>query len=421
MTGIARSDDLRRENQRRILAALRAESPQSRTGLTAATKLSASTVTAITSALFEGGYLVEAAKPKDLAHETIIAPNGRRGRPQVALALNPAAATIGALTLTLNRISAAVVDYSGTLVVEEVEAINTQTLPRDDFGRKLGDLLQKAITKAGSACGPLLNIALTVQGVSDANGTLMHWSPITPHRDLEVGEYLSGAFNVPVTIANDANMIAAALRWNEPERYGDSFAAILLSHGIGMGLVLKGKPFTGIWSSAAEFGHMCHIPNGALCRCGRRGCIEAYAGDYGIWRRASGGAPDTMPSAAIDHQVMAEIARKAKEGDASAITAHREAAEALGHGLRSLFALLDPFPVAFVGSGALVFNLMEPTIRTSLGRKGIGLSYADAEFHCYQDDWELTRKGTIVTALTALDHMIQTSRETVGETYENTA
>lgn len=421
MTGIARSDDLRRENQRRILAALRAESPLSRTGLTAATKLSASTVTAITSALFEGGYLIEAAKPKDSGRTATILPNGRRGRPQVALALNPAAATIGALTLTLNRISAAVVDYSGTLIIEEVEAINTQTLPREDFGRKLAELLQKAMTNAGCTCGPLLNIALTVQGVSDANGTLMHWSPITPHRDLEVGEYLGSVFNVPVTIANDANMIAAALRWNEPERYGDSFAAILLSHGIGMGLVLKGKPFTGIWSSAAEFGHMCHIPNGALCRCGRRGCIEAYAGDYGIWRRATGGSPDTMPSAAIDHEVMAEIATLAKQGDVSAITAHREAAEALGHGLRSLFALLDPFPVAFVGSGALVFNLMEPTIRTSLGRKGIGLSYADAEFHCYQDDRELTRKGTIVTALTALDHMIQTSRETVGENYENTA
>lgn len=421
MAGITRSDDLRRENQRRILAALRTESPLSRTGLSAATGLSASTITAITSALFERSYLVEAAKPAIAKQEIANRPNSRRGRPQVALALNPAAATIGALTLTLNRISAALVDYSGELILEEVEAINSQTLERNEFGQKLADLLHRAIEKAGSSCGPLLNIALTVQGVSDVRGTRMHWSPITPHRDLEIGDHLSSEFKVPVSIANDANMIAAALRWNEPDRYGSSFAAILMSHGIGMGLILNGRPFTGIWTSAAEFGHMCHIPNGALCRCGRHGCIEAYAGDYGIWRRTTGGAPDIMPDARIDDEVMAEIARRSKAGDTAAITAHREAAEAIGHGLRSVFALLDPFPVAFVGSGALVFDLMEPTIRTSLGRKGIGMSYANPEFYCYQDDRALIRKGTMVTALTALDHMIQTSKENVGDAYATTA
>ena len=62
MTLIARSDDLRRENQRRVLAALRADSPLSRTELAAATGLSASTVTTITSSLLAADYLVEAPR-----------------------------------------------------------------------------------------------------------------------------------------------------------------------------------------------------------------------------------------------------------------------------------------------------------------------------------------------------------------------
>lgn len=421
MSAIARSDDLRRENQRRILTALRAESPLSRTELAAATGLSASTVTAITSALLERGYLLEAPKLRDGESDGASAALGRRGRPQIALALDPAAATVGALTLTLNRLSAALVDYAGELIVEKVEAVDTQALSRTAFGERLEALLKQAIAESGPTTGPLRTITLTVQGVSDAHGTRMQWSPITPHRDLEIGAHLARVFDTPVSVANDANMIASALRWEAPGRFGRSFAAILLSHGIGMGLILNDRPFTGILSSAAEFGHMCHIPHGALCRCGRHGCVEAYAGDYAIWRRATGADPKTVPRRDLDISTMSGLAGRAKAGDPDAIAAYREAAEALGHGLRSLFALLDPFPVAFVGSGTLAFDLMEPTIRTSLGRNGIGLSYADVEIHCYQNDTELTRKGTIITALTALDQSIQANREIAGGGYEKTA
>ena len=92
----------------------------------------------------------------------------------------------------------------------------------------------------------------------------------------------------------------------------------------------------------------------------------------------------------------------------------------LRHGLRNLFTLLDPFPIAFVGSGVLAFDLMEPMIRSSLGRKGIGLAYDDAEFHCYENDLELTRTGTIVTALTTLDRSITVNKETTGDDYATT-
>ncbi len=102
-------------------------------------------------------------------------------------------------------------------------------------------------------------------------------------------------FGCPVKVANDCSMIAVALRWLEPERYGRDCLAVLLSHGIGMGLYLNGQLFAGRSSSAAEFGHMLYKHNGALCRCGSRGCIEAYAGDYAIWRSAHGLQEDALP------------------------------------------------------------------------------------------------------------------------------
>ncbi|MCB1416569.1 MAG: ROK family transcriptional regulator [Nitratireductor sp.] len=405
---ISRSDDLRRENQRRILAALRVSSPQSRTELSAETGLSASTVTTITSALLERGFLVEAAQgaSADAAQQ-----QSRRGRPQVALALNPAAATIGAVTVTLNQLSVSLIDYSGNVIGETRVRVDTQHLAREAFSGRLATLLQGFVDANRSTAGPLSQIVVAVQGASDSAGTSLQWSPITPHREIAIGTELQSHFGVPAQVENDANMMASALHADEPWRFGDSFATILLSHGIGMGMYVKDRMFTGILTSAAEFGHMCHLPGGSLCRCGRHGCIEAYAGDYGIWRNATGSSADTVPDQDFDPDTMAGLARRARAGDSKACEAYRMAGEAIGHGLRSLFALLDPMPVAFVGSGASAFDLMEPMIRKSLGQRGVGLSYEDPRLYCYPNDFELTRRGTIVTALNALDRNLQIVHE----------
>ncbi|TIX95076.1 MAG: ROK family protein, partial [Mesorhizobium sp.] len=129
-------------------------------------------------------------------------------------------------------------------------------------------------------------IALAIQGITDSHARAMLWSPITPQTNIAFADILEREFGIPAIMENDCNMMAVALRWRDPDRYRDDFIAILLSHGIGMGLVLKGELFTGTHSSGGEFGHMIHRPGGALCRCGRRGCVEAYAGNYAIWRNA---------------------------------------------------------------------------------------------------------------------------------------
>ncbi|MCC0021006.1 MAG: ROK family transcriptional regulator [Nitratireductor sp.] len=417
MTVIARSDDLRRENQRRILSALRATGPVSRTGLSVQTGLSASTITAITGALRESEYVIEAEADayapaghqddgKEAARPT------RRGRPQVALSLNPGAASVGALAVSYNRLSASLIDYCGQLIDETYVSVDIKSLAPAEFSRHLIVMLDTILKRSSDMAGPLRNIVVAVQGVSDAEGTRFQWSPITPHRNIEIGSALEQHFQVPVKVLNDANMIAAALRNLEPERYGNSFAAILLSQGIGMGMFLHDKLFAGVLSSAAEFGHMCNIPNGALCRCGRHGCVEAYAGYYAILRRAGGSDPRQLPEdekVGIELETMRKLVEKARTGDFMAAEAYREAGAALGNGLRSLFALLDPMPVAFVGSGVVAFDLMEPEIRASLGR-GVGLSHENVEIHCYPDDVGLARLGTISTALAALDRTISPNR-----------
>jgi len=106
-----------------------------------------------------------------------------------------------------------------------------------------------------------------------------------------------------------------------------------------MGLYLNGQLFAGRSSSAAEFGHMNHLPDGPLCRCGRRGCVEAYVADYSLLRWASGTAQTQAPS----FNAIPEDDMLALEA-AAATDARRAKGESLGLmggvpiGMKDLFA-----------------------------------------------------------------------------------
>jgi predicted NBD/HSP70 family sugar kinase len=406
MTEIARADDLRRQNLRRILAALRQSGPLSRTELSSATGLSASTVTLVTGQLLERGALKE-----QIAADSA-APHGRRGRPKVALALNGDAAHVGVVVLMLNRISASVIDYSGNTLSELSQRIDTTAATRPVLRKTMTGLLQEALSRCRGVSGNIRHVAVAVQGVTDAEGTRMLWSPVSPLTDVAVGEWFSEGFAVPVTVSNDCNVIANALHAGEPERLGESFAAILLSHGIGMGLYFKGSIFSGLVSSAAEFGHMCFEIGGARCRCGRLGCIEAYAADYAIWRSAMGNSADIVPDVDIERETMRNLAAAAKAHDGRERAAYRAAGAAIGAGLRSLFSLMDPFPVVFVGSGTLAFELMEPAIREAMGKGAAGVARWQVPMQCYQDEFPLIRNGALLSALTHIDNHVFGASET---------
>ena len=303
-----RHDDLRRRNRAMVIAAIRRAGRPSRTEIAATTGLSHSTISAISSDLIDEGYLVQVKGSES--------PSLKRGRPQVALTLNPSAATIIVAVLSLNSLSAAIIDYAGNVVDEQRRKPSTTTLSKPDILAELVAVVRQLLAMTGSASRPV-RVVLAVQGITDAAARTMLWSPITPHVDIPFADVLEMEFAIAATVENDCNMMAVALRGHDPERYHKDFIAILLSHGIGMGLVLNGELFTGTQSSGGEFGHMTHLPGGALCRCGRRGCVEAYAGNYAIWRNARLKGEDSPPVDGIEESDMRELAAQARAAEGS--------------------------------------------------------------------------------------------------------
>ncbi|HSO47754.1 MAG TPA: sugar kinase, partial [Rhizobiaceae bacterium] len=106
-----------------------------------------------------------------------------------------------------------------------------------------------------------------------------------------------------------------------------------------------------------------------------------------------------------------ELAAAAKAHDGPERAAYRMAGSAIGAGLRSHFSLLDPFPVAFAGSGVLAFELIEPAIREAIGAGAAGVSHWQIPMYCYPDEFPLIRRGALRSALTYIDNHVFGSTE----------
>jgi predicted NBD/HSP70 family sugar kinase len=367
----------------------------SRTDICAVAGLSQATVSAITTSLLAAGVLQEAVR-KDT-------PRQGRGRPQVLLEPAPSAGLIAALALTMKGLAIALVDYSGRTLGHR--HVRLQTLEREtrDLIADIEAELRELISQHAGHKVPLRHIAIGVQGVTDSSHGRVLWSPILSERDVDFRDVLSAAFGAQVTIDNDCNMIAEALRWSPDFPFHNDFTALLLGNGIGMGLYLGGVRFHGTMSSAGEFGHMLFEPRGRKCRCGAQGCVEAYAGDYAIIGAARPELRDAAIRGNLPPETFLDLADAARNGDEAGIDAFRIAGEAIGSGLASLFSIIDPLPVAFVGDGAGALDLMEPTIRGILATSAVRNITSEFAFRSFPNETQLVLEGCSMTSLQYLD------------------
>ncbi|MGP4114140.1 ROK family protein [Streptomyces sp. 4N509B] len=194
-------------------------------------------------------------------------------------------------------------------------------------------------------------LGLAVPGLVDAASGTAVFSANLGFRDLPLRALARRRLRgLPVALDNDVRAGALAEATRGAGRGGGDFLFVPIGTGIAAALVLGGRPYPGHGGDSGELGHVAVRPGGRRCRCGRRGCLEAYASASALARL--GGAPAP------------EVIARAAAGDARAGRAWETALDALAEALAGATLLLDPARIVLGGGlaeagDALVVPLAE--------------------------------------------------------------
>ncbi len=337
----AQIQGLRDQNTRAILTAIRRLRRAARIDLARETGMSAATVTSITSELLAQGLVEEVFEGTGRAGAT-------RGRPRVELRIRPEAFLVGGTKISEDHITVTLMDFEGTEALHHVAP-----LPRRSDAATVVHHLREAVTAAMARLGrdprELSCLGIGLPGFVDASRSLVHWSPCFREKNVPFGEMLGAAFHCPSFLDNDANLAALAEQWFGYGRGVADFLVVTIEHGVGMGIVLDNRLYRGTRGIGAEFGHTKVQIDGALCRCGQRGCVEAYVADYALLREAAVALDVQMRDFTTAQSQLDALFAAAKAGDPMALSIFNRAGRIFSMALANMVNIFDPELIIFSG------------------------------------------------------------------------
>ncbi|WP_417719023.1 ROK family protein [Salipiger sp.] len=320
--------------RQQVFEHVRATGECSRAQLAKDLGISPASVTTQTSELIETGYLREVSAT---------APSGEvlRGRPPVALSVDPGAHVVAGVKLSLRKHVAVALDFAGNQLAEASEPAQDHATPEAQLD-VLSRLIGKVCAEAGIPRASLAQVGLGVPGFVDHESGVAHWSPVLDTSDVALAQMATAHLGLPVIIDNDANLAALAELWFGAGRQLSDFAVVTIEHGVGMGLVLNHRIFRGAKGLGAELGHTKVHLDGALCRCGQRGCLEAYVADYALTREAQVALTLTPRNDTAEADLLERLYGEAKAGNQIAQSIFQRAGRYLALGLANVINIFDP-------------------------------------------------------------------------------
>ncbi|HEY3345641.1 MAG TPA: ROK family protein [Anaerolineaceae bacterium] len=323
---------LRRTNRSTLLKWIYFDGPISRLELSQRTELSPATATNLTSELLAEGSIVESGIEES-----------EGGRPRTLLKMNPEYGYFIGVDVGETRVQSELFDLTlkrlCTVTHPLSSAENQPQQVVDHIVAGVNDLL----TQANLPTDEVLGIGIGVPGlVAPASGVSVY-APNWGWHDVPFLAMLKEHLSIPIYLDNGAKVMALAESWLGAGRDIDSLAVLLVGTGIGAGIITNGSLYRGASNSAGEWGHITLELDGRQCRCGSRGCLEAYAGAQGIIQRYAEIAPASpFLQSGDQNKILAAIAEAAREGEPSAVQVLKDTARYLGVGVANLINMVNP-------------------------------------------------------------------------------
>jgi glucokinase len=275
------------------------------------------------------------------------------------------------------------VDLGGTNVRIGIVTPTGRVLKKEEYGldpsqgglksveelvSNLKNFLQKGIGKNNQ----LLGIGIGIAGAIDMKkGRIINSPNIPGLNGFGIREFIKKRISSPIVIENDANAFALGEGWVGAAKGSNYYCGITLGTGVGGGIVINGEILHGSGGMASEVGHMVIDPEGPLCGCGGKGCLEVYASATGIRRMAleaieRGAGREILKRAGgkVEDVTSEMVFEAARSGDKVAQKIFHKMGRFLGLGLVNLINLFNPEKIVIGGKASRAWDFF---IKTTMG------------------------------------------------------
>jgi predicted NBD/HSP70 family sugar kinase len=306
------------QNTRLVIEKLVELRETSRVDLAKITTLNKATVSSIINGLVEKNIVIETNQRYKTS-----------GRSAKVIALNKNAGRIISIELLTDAIYGVVANLYGEILYE-----TTHSVKHTDFSDYLNDILgtiDHLKSNTHDSTYGVIGIGVAVYGILSKDKKVI-FAPFTSWKDIELKKIIENYTNIKTYVENEANISALgekALTYHYP-----NILTINIGIGVGSGLIIEDKLYTGYNGYAGEIGHMILIPNGKQCVCGNQGCLERYISDTAIIER--------YQSLTDEKLSMKEIINRYKSHDANAIIVYKEFIQYLTIAINNVSQFMNP-------------------------------------------------------------------------------
>ncbi len=340
-----RSETVRRANLSAIVRELHVNGAMSRSDLVARTGLTRSAIRGLI-----GEFVVAG-----LASEVRATPLGGPGRPSPLVRPNADSAAVLAMEVAVDSLAVALIGLGG----EVFDLVRVQRPRGHSSASEVVDQLaqQAKIVLARWRGQTPIGVGVAVAGIVRRSDGFVAMAPNLGWRDVPLGALLAEALElaVPVAVANEADLGAVAELHRGAAIGADNVLYLSGEVGVGGGLIVDGRPLTGVAGFGGEVGHMPVNPTGMACQCGSVGCWETEVGEEALLRLA--GHPPSGGWAEVD-----AVVGEARAGSPVALGAFDAVGSWLGVGLAGLVNVFNPGLVVLGG----LFGRIQPFVGTAL-------------------------------------------------------
>lgn len=362
-------DHIKQVNAGRVYKLIDQKGPISRIDLSKESELAPASITKITRELIDA----------HLIHETTVQEATSRGRPAVGLQVNNEGWQFLSMRLGRGYLTIALHELGGDALIDT--KIDIHEIDQDDVLARLLHEIDEFFQTYSEQLDRVTSIALTLPGLVNSEKGIVLQMPHYNVENLSLGPEIYKATGLPVFIANDTRAWALAEKLFGHSQENENSVLISIHHGLGAGIVLDGRVLQGRHGNIGELGHIQIDPNGKLCHCGNRGCLETVASSHAIRsevsERLASGEESTLSD--INELTVEDICEAAANGDPLAVDSVEKLGRYLGSAIAIVINLFNPEKILIGGAINQAKDVLYPAIQNCIQEQSLPVYHQDLE------------------------------------------